>query len=134
MKKKNGYIAFDLDGTLAHYESGLFNPEVVGEPIAGMVKIAKDWIAKGHEVRIITARMTPQEGSDPEKVQKMIGDWTEKHLGQRCIATNVKDFGMILLYDDRAVGVVTNTGMTVQEFTQQKMANTVIEHFKQFLP
>lgn len=133
MKKKNGYVAFDLDGTLAYYESGKFNPYEIGEPIAGMVKEAKDWISKGVEVRILTARMTPEEGRDLARVQKVIGDWTEKHLGQRCVATNIKDYGLILLYDDRARGVVFNTGMTVEEFAVQRMANTVIEHFQKFL-
>jgi hypothetical protein len=36
--------------------------------------------------------------------------WCDQHLGQVLDITNVKDYGMIELWDDRAVRVVLNTG------------------------
>lgn len=50
-------------------------------------------------------------------------DWTEKHIGVRLPATNVKGFGMIAIFDDRAIGVVQNTGELVggEEATKYAM-------------
>ena len=39
-----------------------------------------------------------------------IKEWCLKHIGQKLEVTNVKDFGMIELWDDRAVQVIPNTG------------------------
>lgn len=65
------------------------------------------WQANGIEVRIFTAR-----ASAPEQIPP-IREWLLKHgLGDMQI-TNVKDFGMIQLWDDRCVQVETNTGMAI---------------------
>jgi len=51
-----GWIGVDLDGTLAIYTE--LTPLLkIGEPIPPMVDRVKRWIAEGHEVRIMTARM-----------------------------------------------------------------------------
>ena len=39
-----------------------------------------------------------------------IQDWTEKHIGHRLPVTCEKDYGMIELWDDRAVRVIHNKG------------------------
>lgn len=39
-----------------------------------------------------------------------IENWCLKHIGKKLPVTNIKDFGMIELWDDRAVQVVPNTG------------------------
>jgi len=44
--------------------------------------------------------------------------WCEKHLGLALPVTCVKDMHMIELWDDRAVQVVTNTGMPVGASTR----------------
>jgi hypothetical protein len=46
----------------------------------------------------------------------LIGHWCQKHIGQRLEVTCTKDYGMIELWDDRAVQVVANTGITVSEY------------------
>jgi hypothetical protein len=46
---------------------------------------------------------------------KIIQDWTEKHIGQRLEVTCVKDPGMELLYDDKAVRVVLNAAFRLSE-------------------
>jgi hypothetical protein len=83
------------------------------------------WLDEGQDVRIFTARvdggtvalsMGNPAGSDfrdIEYVTKIIQDWTEKHFGVRLPVTNTKDYGMIELWDDRAVQVVPNTGERV---------------------
>lgn len=57
----NGWIGVDLDGTLAHYE-GWKGVEHVGAPVPAMLQRVKDWIAKGVEVRIFTARVFGEGG------------------------------------------------------------------------
>jgi len=118
----SGWIAVDLDGTLAHYE-GWVSIEHIGEPIPAMVERVKKWLKRGETVKIFTARMhghgqpifLPGGGAIAADVVTPIETWCEKHLGQRLPITNIKDFGMVELWDDRCVQVVPNTGRTIQE-------------------
>ena len=111
------WIGVDLDGTLAMHP----DPETpwpdIGRPVPRMVERVKAWLAEGREVRIMTARVSGQ-ASRPAYVSAQrfaIMDWCEQHLGQRLDVTNEKDYDMISLYDDRAVQVMPNTGMTRDE-------------------
>lgn len=109
---KQGWIGVDLDGTLAHYVSGQ-GVRHVGEPIPAMVKRVKQWRAQGIEVRIMTARVCGMAGPEDRAEQvAMIELWCLKHLGEKLPVTHEKDFSMVELWDDRAVGVVANTGLT----------------------
>lgn len=117
-----GWIGVDLDGTLAVY-SGWNNGEI-GEPVPAMVERVKRWLSECQDVRIFTARVgvsgeyssdslrTANEEFASEQTQ-VIGDWCEKHIGQRLKITAIKDFTMIELWDDRAVQVEPNTGRRV---------------------
>lgn len=40
-----------------------------------------------------------------------IEQWCEKYLGQKLPVTCSKDFGMLELWDDRAIQIVSNTGL-----------------------
>lgn len=100
-----GWIGVDLDGTLAHYD-GWKGVEHIGPPVPAMVDRVKAWRAEGREVRIFTARVHDRTTS----TVAVIHDWCETHLGERLPVTNVKDFGMVELWDDRAVAVEINTG------------------------
>lgn len=110
-----GWIGVDLDGTLARY--GGWQGELnIGEPIEPMVNRVKTWIAQGKDVRIFTARVTEGikniDGSDHnvEAVRNAIQLWCEKHIGKKLPVTNIKDYAMIELWDDRAIQVIANTG------------------------
>ena len=106
----NGWIGVDLDGTLAHYE-GWQGVAHIGAPIPAMVERVRRWLEEGREVRIFTARV-----SHPDQVDaatEAIGAWCLDHIGVVLPITNVKDYAMIELWDDRAVQVVTNTGEQV---------------------
>lgn len=113
---RNGWIGVDLDGTLAHYD-GWKGETHIGEPVPAMAARVKAWLAEGREVRIFTARVTEPDQvagdrarlSVPE-IRRLIEDWAEKHFGVRLAVTNVKDFALVELWDDRAVRVVFNTG------------------------
>jgi hypothetical protein len=111
-----GWIGVDLDGTLAHYE-GWKGTHHIGAPIAPMVERVKGWLAAGKRVKIFTARMhghgMPLIGGGVEDVKTPIENWCREHIGQVLEVTNVKDFGMIELWDDRAIQVEPNTGLPV---------------------
>jgi hypothetical protein len=99
----HGWIGVDLDGTLAFYDiwRGL---EHIGPPVPLMVGRVKEWLSNGITVKIFTAR-----ASVPECTPH-IQAWCKEHIGVVLEITNVKDFGMIALYDDRAYRIIENTG------------------------
>lgn len=79
-----GWIGVDFDGTLSFY-NGTFD---LGPPVPLMVERVKDWLSKGVEVRIFTAR-----ASMPDQCYH-IEQWCLLHLGQRLPITDRKDFRM----------------------------------------
>ena len=99
-----GWIAVDLDGTLAHFDG---DRTTVGAPVAPMLARVKQWLKEGEDVRVFTARVA----SDPDHAQlRMIQAWCREHVGRALPVTNVKDHQMLELWDDRAVRVGRNTG------------------------
>lgn len=96
-----GYIAVDLDGTLAVYD-GMGKP--IGEPVPAMAFRVRKWLSEGKTVKIFTAR-----AAAPELIPE-VEDWSLKHFGVILPVTNEKDFGMIELWDDRAIQIEFNTG------------------------
>ena len=111
------WIGVDLDGTLAEYD-GWHGPTHIGKPIEPMLQRIKDWIAQGIEVRIVTARMAGvRQGIPTEQTRELIQEWLVDVCELPALeVTNEKDFGMIQLWDDRAVQVIPNTGMPVGEY------------------
>jgi len=121
----HGWIGVDLDGTLAEYTHWK-GAEHVGAPIPRMVERVKQWLAEGKEVRIFTARVWPLgtlwaevETSEYKKrtaeaivAKHAIERWCQEQFGRVLEITCIKDFGMIELWDDRAIGVIKNTGVT----------------------
>jgi hypothetical protein len=112
----NGWIGVDLDGTLAVYD-GWKGPEHIGAPVPKMVERVKAWLAEERVVKIFTARVshdgTPVRVSESLRARTAIADWCWEHLGTYLEITNVKDYAMIELYDDRAVQIIPNTGERV---------------------
>lgn len=118
----HGWIGVDLDGTLAHYEYWK-GENHIGAPIPLMVDRVKAWRAAGHAVRIMTARVAGEaqwigpmgipEPMPKSEARQHIEAWSLAHLGEVLPVTCVKDYGMIELWDDRAVQVEPNTGRRV---------------------
>lgn len=116
-----GWIGVDLDGTLAEYH-GWVGIEHIGAPVPAMIERVKGWLAEGQDVRIFTSRVCGGDGSDgcegvvdPDcrdtgMARKYVQEWCFEHLGQVLPVTNIKDFGMVVLWDDRCVSVERNTG------------------------
>jgi hypothetical protein len=106
----SGWIGVDLDGTLAVY-NGWMGPEHIGEPIPAMADRVREWLEQGRDVRIFTARASgPRSGLESQLVLASIDEWCKKHFGRTLPVTCTKDYGMIELWDDRAVQVEPNTG------------------------
>lgn len=107
--RKVGWIGVDLDGTLAHHEG--FTAGKIGAPVPRMLARVKRWLAEGIEIRIFTARIADPDRRVQAKVVEDIDAWCLEHIGQRLRVTNVKDFSLVELWDDRAVQVEKNTGV-----------------------
>src|SRR5579859_347461 len=112
-----GWIGVDADKTLFHYTDwswvGHFGP-----PIPLMLARIKQHLANGDEVRLFTARV-----SDPQWEPAGRQAWeklSQELFGMTLQATNVKDYEMILLYDDKAIQVVENTGELAIEVAVRK--------------
>lgn len=98
-----GWIGVDLDGTLAHYDSGQ-GIATVGAPVPRMLARVLAWLADGEDVRVFTAR-----ANEPGQIP-LIEEWCQRHLGVVLPVTATKDYEMVQLWDDRAVAVRKNTG------------------------
>ncbi len=128
MSTEEGWIGVDLDGTLAQYDHWR-GADHIGEPVPEMLFRVKKWLADGRRVKIFTARVSRppfpigtnnraardaiKRIEDAMRARRAIRAWCEKHLGTRLEITNVKDYAMLTLYDDRAVQVEANTGRIV---------------------
>ena len=100
---KNSWIGIDLDGTLAHYD-GFQGEEIIGEPVPRMMNHLKKFLENKDTVKIFTARAGTIKGTAAVK------KWLKKNGLPDIEVTNVKDYQMKRLYDDRAIRVEQNTG------------------------
>lgn len=107
MNAENSHIvAVDLDGTLASYQ-GWQGIEHIGDPVPVMASRVKAWIHQGKTVALLTAR-----AGTPEAIP-FIRAWLDRHGFERIeIITDRKDYRMVEFWDDRAFGVIQNTGIT----------------------
>lgn len=111
----DGWYGFDLDGTLAEYH-GFVAPDHIGVPIPAMVNKVKRLLASGKKVKIVTARANLD--IYPFQFQpflKALEAWCIEHIGCVLPITCSKDQHMIVLYDDRAIQVIPNSGKTLSE-------------------
>jgi hypothetical protein len=118
-----GYIAVDLDATLAFYEHGKpYSPADIGPPVPAMLERVQRWLAEGRDVRIMTARVysdgTPERDTEVRLARHAIAAWCNKHVGCVLQITCQKSMDMLELYDDRAVQVEANTGRLIGQSTR----------------
>jgi len=98
-----------LDGTLAHYDGVWRGVEHIGEPIQPMIDFVKDLISQNEKIKIFTAR-----AKNPKTIP-YIHNWLEEQGLPKFDVTNEKDFGMVMLYDDRCTKVATNSGEIIKK-------------------
>ena len=94
---KGHWTGVDFDGTLSQDHQ-------FGPPVPAMVRRIERWIAAGMEVRLVTARAVDEE--DVARIRR----WLYRYGLPQLPITDRKDFGMIELWDDRAVTVERGTG------------------------
>jgi len=113
LAKSQGWIGVDFDGTLAvHDPDKTFNAKETGAPVPLMVQRVKQWLSNGWDVRIFTARVSPN-AQNVETARQAIQQWSLLNLGRVLPVTAIKDPSMVAFYDDRAVRVDQNTGVVV---------------------
>lgn len=149
MKAKNDWesprdpwIGVDMDATLARHDGPVLPWNVFGPPIPRMLQRVKEWVSERQKVVIVTARVFPYILGHPcacydaspqtclvtgqkftvEEMVQVIADWTFEHVGTPLPATCAKDYRMLQLWDDRAIQVIANTGMTLAEENVAKAA------------
>ncbi len=105
------WIGVDLDGTLARYEPGK-GLDFIGEPVPAMVDLVQKMIHSQVRVKIFTAR-----AGDPDQLP-LIQKWLAENGFPELEITNVKDYQMIRLYDDRCVQVERNIGRLIRDGSQ----------------
>ena len=105
-------ILVDLDKTLAFHPDN-FDVSKVGKPIPAMVERIKAWRAQHIDVRIFTARWS--DVANRPITKKIIDQFCMEQFGETLPITNEKDYGTVLIYDDRARQVEINTGRVVGE-------------------
>ncbi|QBH13692.1 hypothetical protein DO021_11450 [Desulfobacter hydrogenophilus] len=97
------WYGVDLDGTLAVWNE-TSTLDRIGAPIPAIVDMVRSMVDNGIRVKIFTAR-----ACDPAQIPKIRAWMTQNGLPDLEI-TNVKDYYMERLYDDRAIRVERNTG------------------------
>lgn len=107
-KSSQGWVGVDLDGTLA-YDDHRLSLSKIGDPVPFMLARVRQMLDKGMRVKIFTAR-----ASDTEQLP-IIRKWLAEQGLPELEITNVKDYGMLRLYDDRCIQVERNTGRLVTD-------------------
>lgn len=100
------WTGVDLDGTLAYYDS-TSTLDRVGEPIPAMLDLVRKMLNNGIRVKIFTAR-----AQDPDQLP-VIRKWLRENNLPELEITNIKDYYMQRLYDDRCIQVEKNTGRLI---------------------
>jgi len=105
-----------------------------------MLKRVQQWLKDGDQVVVFTSRITESGsapglnlGFDHTGAKEAIEAWCQLYLGQTLPVTNIKGF-FHDLWDDRAVGVIPNTGLPIgYPETYKKVANLVTKPFNKVL-
>ncbi len=106
--KTKPWTGVDLDGTLAYYDRSS-SSDVIGEPVPAMMAFVKKMIKHDIRVKIFTARV-----QDPEQLS-IIRNWLKENGLPELEITNVKDYYMHRIYDDRCIQVEKNTGRLITD-------------------
>ncbi|MGV2980999.1 hypothetical protein ACERNI_12435 [Camelimonas sp. ID_303_24] len=121
--RRRQWIGVDLDGTLAHFDEWR-GVEHIGEPVGPMVERVRRWLEEDRLVKIFTARASVDEPLRGEIVAH-IHAWLERQDLPRLEVTCIKDLWMRELWDDRAVQVIPNTGISVaDELEAERLARS----------
>src|SRR5690349_9260242 len=88
-----GWVGFDLDGTLVKWE-GWKGIDHFGELIMPIVRIAREYLARGQPIKVFTARMSEEDPVELQKFKHAYRAWSFETFGQYVPVTNIKDYHM----------------------------------------
>lgn len=118
---KNIHIALDFDSTLVEHESG--GDLTIGKPIKPMVEQVKQWVAKGYDITIFTARVSKwfksgevRPESFKQKQRELICQFLVENELQcmfPVLITADKSPRFTHFVDDKAVKVIPNKGIII---------------------
>jgi len=108
------WVGVDLDKTLAVYDTFVSETHI-GEPIPEMVERVQKMLMAGTIVKIFTARVSEPDPTKRLETIAAIEAWCLQHIGRVLPVTCMKDYGMVMLFDDRARQVEENTGRIIGE-------------------
>ncbi len=104
--RPTAWTGVDLDGTLAYWDNSS-SMDKIGDPVPAMLALVKKMVNNGVRVKIFTAR-----AQDPDQLP-IIRRWLTKNGLSGLEITNVKDYAMQRLYDDRCIQVERNSGRLI---------------------
>ena len=117
-------IAFDLDGTLAEVTpEGRYHPYPIGPINPKIKRVLEKWVSAGFKVVVFTARPL----SDVQQSQ-MISTWLLQNGLSYVPVTNIKSPDMLVIYDDRAIGVSENSDLKL--YTSLEYDESQLEQVK----
>lgn len=108
-------VAIDLDGTLAEYD-GWKGVEHIGKPIPVMMEVVKLMIGMGYDVEIFTARVSSNSDEEATEAEYYIHKWLRENGLPHLEVTAIKKKKFDEFWDDRAVHVTRNAGITTTEW------------------
>jgi hypothetical protein len=117
------WVGVDLDGTLAEFIPT--GDHSIGKPVPSMVDLVRHILEVDKiNVKIFTARVGEHEHAEDRRLAiQRIQRWLVEECKLPPLeVTNVKDYWMVELYDDRAVQVEFNTGKLVGFSTKEHRA------------
>ena len=83
-----------------------------------MVDRVKSMLDKGMNIVIFTARVSAGN-SDAAEARETIARWCELHLGRVLPITSDKNYQIVEMWDDRAVQIIPNTGIPIQNLLSE---------------
>jgi len=132
----NKWVAVDFDGCLAKSPKSWVEPDVLGEPIMPMVEKVANLLLKGTDIRIFTTRAytdhTPAGDEMRDKAVAAIKNWLIDVFGQELPITCEKAWGITAIYDDKAISIVEDTGLTPDEYHERPIGSYKKERLSVF--
>ena len=95
------WVGFDFDGTLVEFPRA---GQSHGGDIPSMVRLLRELVEQGVEVRIVTAKAAYPE------LTAVVQRWLDSHGIGGVKITDRKDFEMVALFDDLAISVEKGIG------------------------
>jgi len=112
LAKQKPWIGVDYDGTMVTHPSFVDPNDHGGKVVPKMRDRVVRWCMQGRRVKIMTARAAntnPNREQDIAPIRQHLKD-NYPEVCHNLEITAEKDYGMIELWDDRAIGIIRDTG------------------------